>query len=297
MKNLNYIFMVLLGGALYGTMSSFVKLSYAHGFHAAELSFWQAALAAVFLSFLTFFSRKSGRGGLTGRGVFPLMLSGCAIGLTNFLYYESVRYIPASLAIIVLMQFTWLGMLLERVLFGRKPSRLELATVFFILLGTVLAGGILEMAEWAFSLKGTLLALGSSLTYALYIIANGRIGTEVRWQAKGMAIMLGSASCIFTINGGSIVGGGYWSGEFLGWVLLLAVVGTTIPTALFAAGISKIGAGLSAILMTVELPVAILCARVVLKETVSPLQWAGIGIMLVSIAAMNYYKASFSPNR
>ena len=28
MKNLKYIFMVLLGGTMYGTMSSFVKLSY-----------------------------------------------------------------------------------------------------------------------------------------------------------------------------------------------------------------------------------------------------------------------------
>jgi hypothetical protein len=42
MKNIKYILMVLLGGTLYGTMSSFVKLSYAHGFNAAELSFWQA---------------------------------------------------------------------------------------------------------------------------------------------------------------------------------------------------------------------------------------------------------------
>lgn len=43
MKNIKYILMVLLGGTLYGTMSSFVKLSYAHGFNAAELSFWQAS--------------------------------------------------------------------------------------------------------------------------------------------------------------------------------------------------------------------------------------------------------------
>lgn len=41
MKNLKYILMVLLGGTMYGTMSSLVKLAYRRGFNAAELSFWQ----------------------------------------------------------------------------------------------------------------------------------------------------------------------------------------------------------------------------------------------------------------
>ncbi|MDR1524663.1 MAG: DMT family transporter [Tannerella sp.] len=63
-----------------------------------------------------------------------------------------------------------------------------------------------------------------------------------------------------------------------------------VPTALFATGIPKIGAGISSILMTVELPVAVLCANVVLNERISPLQVAGIIIMPAAIAVMNYHK-------
>lgn len=294
MKNLRYIFMVLLGGTLYGTMSSFVKLSYTHGFNAAELAFWQAFLAALLLGLCTFFSRKNANGGLACKEVLPLLLTGCAIGLTNFLYYESVRYIPASLAIVILMQFTWLSLFLEWIVFARKSSRIELLTVFFILIGTVLAGGVIETAEWTFSFHGVWLALCASMTYAVYIVANGRVGKSVRWQSKSLAIMVGSSSCIFAINSGTIVDGGYLCGEFMLWAVFLAVVGTTIPTALFAAGISKIGAGISSVLMTVELPVAILCARIVLGEHLSPLQAVGILVMLASIAGMNYYKVSKS---
>ncbi len=284
--------MVLLGGTLYGTMSSFVKLSYTHGFNAAELSFWQAFLSALLLSVCALASRKGGKGRLGRSGVLPLLLTGCAIGLTNFLYYESVEYIPASLAIIILMLFTWLSLLLEWVVFRRKSSRAELLTVFFILIGTVMAGGVLETEQLTFSYHGVALALCSSLTYAVYVVANGRVGTEVRWQSKSMAIMVGSSACIFSINSGVIVGGGYMCGEFMLWAVFLAVVGTTIPTALFSAGISKIGAGISSILMTVELPVAILCARVVLHEHISALQGVGILVMLASIATMNYYKVA-----
>jgi drug/metabolite transporter (DMT)-like permease len=211
--------------------------------------------------------------------------------LTNFLYYESVSYIPASLAIIILMQFTWFSILLEWLIFTRRPSRLELVTVFFILIGTVMAGKLFETDNFHVAAKGVVLALCSSLTYAVYIIANGRMGKGVRWQSKSMSIMMGSSLCIFTINSGTVLSLNYFDGEFLLWAVFLAVIGTTIPTALFAAGISKIGAGISAILMTVELPVAVLCARLVLGERITPLQSAGIVIMLASICAMNYYKA------
>ena len=75
------------------------------------------------------------------------------------------------------------------------------------------------------------------------------------------------------------------------WALFLAIIGTTIPTALFAAGIPKIGVGISSILMTIELPVAVICAVVVLNEHISPVQIAGIVVMLTAISIMNYYKS------
>lgn len=282
--------MVLFGGTLYGTMSSFVKLAYSYGFNAAELSFWQAFLAAGFLFICALASRKTDKGKLKRKDLLPLILTGSSIGLTNFLYYESVQYIPASLAIIILMQFTWMSILLERIIFTRKTSKMELLTILFILVGTVLAGGVLEIKEWVFSFRGILFALCSSFTYAVYIVANARIGKGVRWQSKSMIIMVGSSVCIFTINSGVIIAGNYLCPEFVWWAFFLAVAGTTIPTALSAAAISKIGSGISSILMTVELPIAIICARIVLKEQVSALQVAGIIIMLVSISAMNYYK-------
>ncbi len=291
MKNMKYIFMVLLGGIMYGTMSSFVKLSYSWGYNAAEISFSQAALAALLLGACAIFTRKTVKGKLTRRDILPLILTGSAIGLTNFLYYQSVSYISASLAIVILMQFTWFSLLLEWIIFSKKPSRLELLTVFFILIGTVMAGNLLEAEAASFSLKGILLALFSSLTYAVYIVANGRTGKGVRWQSKSTVIMVGSAITIFLINSRTIVSENHFGGEFLLWAVFLAVIGTTIPTALFAAGIPKIGAGISSILMTVELPVAVLCASVVLGEHISPLQTAGIVVMLAAISAMNYYKS------
>lgn len=68
-----------------------------------------------------------------------------------------------------------------------------------------MAGNLFDVKEWSFSPKGILLAIFSSLTYAIYIIANGRVSKGVRWQAKSMSIMIGSSLSIFIINSQTIV--------------------------------------------------------------------------------------------
>lgn len=105
-----------------------------------------------------------------------------------------------------------------------------------------------------------------------------------------MAIMLGSSITIFAINAPRIIEGEYVNGEFALWIMLLAVAGTTVPTALFAAGIPKIGAPLSSILMTVELPVAVICAWLILGENMTAVQIAGVVLLLTAIVVMNYSK-------
>lgn len=282
--------MVLLGGAMYGTMSSFVKLSYSWGYNAAETSFSQAALAAIFLS-ICILKAKPNKSKLTRKGILSLLLTGSTIGLTNYLYYLSVNYIPASLAIVILMQFTWFSLLLEWLFFSKKPSKIEFITVIFILIGTIFAGNLLGIDSFSFSLNGVLLALLSSLTYAIYIVANSRIAKDTSWQLKSTLIMLGSAITIFMINGKAIIAENHFGTVFFLWSIFLAVVGTTIPTALFAVGISKVGAAISSILMTIELPVAILCAYIILGEHIQSSQLLGIIIMLVAISTMNYYKS------
>ncbi|NML37905.1 EamA family transporter [Chitinophaga sp. G-6-1-13] len=292
MRNFKYSFIVLLGGTMYGTMSSFVKLSYASGYHAAEISFSQALLSAVLLGLILLLTTgRTNWKKLAGKELVALLLVGGTIGLTNFLYYQSVSYISASLAIVILMQFTWFSLLLEWFIFRQRPGRLEMVTVLFILVGTVMAGNLLEADALSFSWQGMALALASAFTYAVYIVANSRVGKSVKWQSKSTLIMAGSALTIFIINAQPIVSDNHFGYTFLLWAVFLAVVGTTIPTALFAAGIPKIGAGTSAILMTIEFPVAVLCAYLVLHEAISPVQIAGIIVMLAAISVMNYYKS------
>jgi len=279
--------MVLGGAVSFGVLTSFVKLAYNHGFNAAEISFIQAFLGAVVLWVIVCLSNKNH----VKRIELPkLLFTGAAIGISTFLYYLSVKYIPASVAIVILMQFTWLSLLIEWCVFKKRPDKLEIIITIFILLGTVFASGLASQQEVNLSILGIIYVSAASLIYAIYIVANSRFGKQFNWKNKSAWIMTGSAVSIFLVNSVTLFSDSHFGMELLGWGLFLAFFGTILPPVVFAIGMPKIGASTSGLLMTIELPVAILAAHLVLGEIISSRQLLGIIVMLSAIIWMNVLK-------
>ncbi|HVI48659.1 MAG TPA: DMT family transporter [Chitinophaga sp.] len=282
-----YILMVFVGACSFGILSTFVKLAYTEGYTAAEISVSQAFTGMVVLWLLSqLFTRNTSAPTeqLKERTVRQLLFTGAALGLTTFVYYLSVQYIPASVAIVLLMQFTWMGMLLEWLVFGKKPARMQALITLVILTGTVLSAGLLNAQASVLPLKGIVYALASALLYAVYILANSRTGNQLHPLKKSRVIMAGSTLGIFVANAHQLIGSPHFDMGLLKWVLSLSLFGTILPPLLFARGIPKIGAGISGIIMTAELPVAVICSHIVLHEPVDVWQWTGVVIMLIAIA-------------
>jgi drug/metabolite transporter (DMT)-like permease len=291
---IKHIIMVFAGACSFGMLSTMVKLAYHEGYSAADISFFQAFTGMLVLWIWVWITRRLPKNTIRAKQTkiarWPVLLTGAAIGLTTWLYYCSVQYIPASVAIILLMQFTWMGVLIEWWLFRKKAAAIQIITILVILIGTIMASGADHIHMDATFLYGTLYALASALLYALYVVANSRYGNQLPYIEKSATIMTGSAMGILLINGYHFTHNFYFNPGLLKWTAFLALFGTIIPPLLFAKGIPRIGAGISAIIMTAELPVAILCAHLVLHETINGIQWAGIAIMLLAIVWMNWWQ-------
>ena len=91
-KNFKYIFAVFAGCALYGTMSSFVKIANADGFGIAQIAFFQALFAAAMRwGFACIFGDlKNAK--MSIRETLETLLAGCAVGMVNLFYYRSLEY-------------------------------------------------------------------------------------------------------------------------------------------------------------------------------------------------------------
>lgn len=281
-----YILMVFAGACSFGILSTFVKLAYREGYTAAEISVTQACTGMIVLWILYLLTRRQRHRVKPGDWAW-LLLTGGGIGLTSFVYYVSVAYIPASVAIVILMQFTWIGLLMEALLFKKMPSLLQLITTILILVGTWLGSGLAGGSLSGLSVKGLLYAGASAFLYAVYIIANSRVGKSLDTGKKSAVIITGSTLCIFLVNAPQLLASTHFDTGLLKWALFLSLFGTIIPPLLFAKGIPKVGAGISAVIMTAELPVAIVCSHFILLEPVNGLQWAGVALMLLSMLLLN----------
>lgn len=274
-------FLVFLGSASYGLLSTATKLAYQHGFSTAQVVGSQMVFGCLgfWLSSHSYWQKTFS---LSLREIILLATAGAMSGLTGVFYYLSLKALPASYAVILLFQFTWMGIGFDYLFNGKKPSVLQLAAAAVIMAGTTLAVGYSTAAS-AFNLHGVSLGLLSALTYTLFIYFSGSIVRNVPTIVRNNWMVSGAAAAVLLIFppyffvDGSLSSGLLYYGGFLG------LFGILIPFYLFAKGVPHIGPGKAALLGAIELPVVIICSFFLLKEQLGFSQLAGIGIILIGI--------------
>lgn len=271
---------VFLGACSYGIVSTIAKFAYAAGFSAPELVGTQLMVAASLLWLITLVVKGQRP---TWKQALQLLVAGTATGLTGLFYYQSLQYLDASIAIVMLFQFTWIGILIEAIIQRRVPSWDKLVAVALLGLGTILAAGLADGTPRQLSTLGVILGLASGLTYALMIITTGRVAPKVNSWNRSALIVTGATITAwiffpptFLLNGQLFHG--LWK-----YGALNGLFASFIPIALFSLGIPKIGPELATILGAAELPAAVFCSWLILKEAVSPMQWAGVLVILAAI--------------
>ncbi|ANE45954.1 hypothetical protein SY83_06245 [Paenibacillus swuensis] len=280
MKNIIYVF---AGACSYGVLSMFVKLAYDDGYDVNQVLGSQMLFGFTMFMLLRVF-RSYPR--LPVTAVLQLMGLGATTGLTGVFYYSALQTIPASIAIVLLFQFTWIGVLIESVLHRQRPSRAQMFALLLLILGTVLAGGVLGpgagLSELA--LSGILFGLLSAVSYALFIVYSGKISASAPALQRSVLVSFGSlVTCFLIFPPTFLLDGSLFSGTLPMWGLLLGLFGPVIPILLFTKGVPHIGGSLASILSAAELPVAVITSWLVLKETVTPLQWSGTIIILIGV--------------
>ncbi|RZL50801.1 MAG: EamA family transporter [Pedobacter sp.] len=283
------ILLVLFGACSFGILSTFVKLAYADGYSLSDVTGTQAFFGAILLWLFYFIQTK------IGKKIYPkskthwfkLLAAGTFTGLVSMFYYQCVKLVPASLAIILLMQFVWISVLLELFIYKKKPSKIQILAVFVILGGTVLASGFTETNSNEINIEGIVFGMLAALCYAIFLMLNGKLGNDYPPLKKSALMITGACILIFICLPPTFLINDSLSGSLLKWGIILAVFGTFIPPLCFAAGIPKIGLTLSSILSSAELPVAVMMSSIILHEEVNFIRWIGVIIILSALILPN----------
>jgi drug/metabolite transporter (DMT)-like permease len=110
------VILVGLGASSYGMLATFVKLAYQENYTTAEVTISQFIYGILGMLLINAFQKSTSKTAVekaTPKNIFQLMLAGTSLGMTSVFYYLCVRYIDVSIAIVLLMQTVWMGVLLE----------------------------------------------------------------------------------------------------------------------------------------------------------------------------------------
>lgn len=291
------VILVGLGATSYGMLATFVKLAYSDvgltglPFTPAEVISAQFILGILAVGLLNGYNRWRTPDRVvaaTKREIGQLMLAGTSTGLTSIFYYLAVKFIPVSIGIVLLMQTVWMGVVLEMILDRKLPSRQKMIAVLIVLAGTVMATNLIEtdsIPDWRGIVLGLLAA--ASFTTTMYTANKIALGVSSAQRSLYMLFGGGVMVLIFAL---ATQHQAFNYDIFWKWGILLALFGTVIPPILLNAGFPKTGIGLGSIVSSLELPVSVTMAFVLLHEKVSAIQWTGIALILGAIVLMNLPK-------
>jgi drug/metabolite transporter (DMT)-like permease len=195
-------------------------------------------------------------------------------------FFLALERIPAGLSTLLLYFYPAVVVVLGAVLLGNRPRPAAVGCVVAATAGTALTLGPVSGGQ----LSGVLLALGSALIYAGFLLAGslvsgvGPLATTATVLSAGTVVLTGLALATqpqLPTRPGA-------------WLALLgvALIGTVVAvTALFAA-LALLGPSDTAIVSTVEPVVSVGLAALVLGERLSPVQLAGGLAVLLAVAAL-----------
>ncbi len=309
-NKLQGVLFVALGASIFGMLATFVKMSYQDGYSTAEVTSSQFILGLTGLFILNFINKKTSKKPLakpTPKEIKMLMLAGTSLGCTSLFYYLCVQYLNVSIAIVLLMQSVWFSVVVESILSRKFPNKRKVLATVIVLIGTFLATNMINL-EVKLDFKGIFWGLMAAASFTVTMFTSNTIATHLPVLKKSMIMLSGGAVIVFIFLFFAQVGPLHFDvlksfylnftdntahikpydfSIFYTYGFILAVFGTIIPPTLFNLGFPKTGLGLGSIVSSLELPVSVTMAFVLLGEQVILIQWMGILLILFAIVLMN----------
>ncbi len=282
------LILVSLGACSYGILSTLVVLAYRAGYSLNDVIGSQTVLGAILLWFFV----AAGTLIKKARLVWPtrqqgllMLLTGTTTGLTGLLYYASLQYLSPALGVVLFLQFTWMGVAINVVVSRQAPPIMTMVSVVVILIGTVLATGLLNSSGIVFHWLGVLLGLCAALSNAIRVYVSGALAVKTDPMMRSAIMVTGGAILTsIVVPPTFLLSASTFHSLFFSYGLLLAFFGSFFGMWMFAKGTPLIGTSLATIVSSMQLPVTILLSVTVLQLPLEFIQFVGVAVILMGVA-------------
>ena len=278
--------LILLAGALWGTMGIFVRRFNSFGFDAMQVASLRLTAGAVI--FIIALALRGGKGFKIAARDIPLFL-GLGLGSVLFFtvcYFKSIEMLPLSIAAILLYTSPIWVTLMSVLFFKERLTLRRAAALALAFGGCVLVSGL---GGGGLTPLGLLIGLCSGIGYGLYSI----LGSVALRKYEPLTVT--TYAFLFSAAGSWLI---CRPAEMLSIavslplgfaldVLGIAVVTAVAPYLLYTLGLKNTPASKAAIMATIEPLVATVLGIAVFSEPLTPVAAAGIVLILSAIVLLN----------
>lgn len=303
------VLFVAMGASFYGMLATFVKVAYDQGYTTAEVTASQFVLGIISLLIINLImaNKNNSIPKVKPKDKKRLILAGTSLGFTSLFYYLSVQYINVSIAIVLLMQTVWLSILVESILTKKFPSAKKLIAMILVLIGTAMATNLINQ-DVELNPKGLFWGFLAACSFTTTMFTSNSMANYLPPYKKSLYMLYGGGIIVALFVFFSQLGPYYseslmslyrnFSDDktgihplnlkiFYTWGLFLSLFGTVLPPILLNKGFPNTGLGLGSIVASIELPVSVTMAFIVLQEQVLAIQWTGIAAIIFAIIISN----------
>jgi drug/metabolite transporter (DMT)-like permease len=278
--------MAIAGVVCFSLRPILIKLAYAYGVDAITLLALRMVFSLPFFLLAAAWAGRDRHGApVARRDAWAIVFLGF-IGyyFASFLDFLGLQYISAGLGRLILFLYPTLVVILSVAYLRKRPSGREIAALAISYAGLPLvlsnaAGGANSNLP-----LGAGLVFASAVGYAIYLVAGSqvvqRVGS-VRFTAYATSVA--SIFCIAQffllrpLSALELPAGVY------GLAAAMAVFSTVLPVFLTAEALRRIGANQVALLGALGPVTTIFFAWTGLDETLAPVQWAGVALVLAGV--------------
>src|SRR5690625_7733699 len=107
-----------------------------------------------------------------------LMFSGIPMALTTSFYYNSLQYLDASISIVLLFQYTWMGIIAELGIERVKPTWEKVSAAIIVFVGSLLAVNIFGADMSSLPVIGFIWGMLCGGCFTAFLNGRGRVADK-----------------------------------------------------------------------------------------------------------------------
>jgi drug/metabolite transporter (DMT)-like permease len=287
------VFISIMGAVCFSTKAIVVKLAYLdYPVEAITLLAIRMLISLPFFllsAFLT--SNNKDNVKFTLKQWLQIAVLGCfGYYASSLLDFEGLKHVSAGIERLILFIYPTFVLLISAVWLKRKVKKIEWIAVAITYAGLVVAfaGEAIVLGGPEFYL-GSIMILVCAFTYAIYIAGSGNlipIVGAVKFNSYAMSFAAAAVLIHFMFNGTQSLMGLPFSIYAYGF--FMAIVSTVIPSYLVSISIKRLGANTTAIIASIGPVSTILQAYWLLGDSVSAMEIAGTGFILLGILVISW---------